>query len=294
VTEFLKGKIGFAVSLLAVLFTTADLIPAPDFLDVSLFGWSFGLAELYAVVASALGLSVYSYAVAYIGSDFRYAEHSERLGNVLYGLAIASPIVFASLLLVSVVSSLVDVIPAQALNVGLGVAAGFGTSLLTDRIRSLLARKDEQSRADLGSDRSAGSIERAARLLDEEHFDLAVVEAFRGLEVAARANVRTRAGAHWMSIVAEPLPGELRHALNELRSLRNRAVHGAEPISREDAALAVQTVGRVLAILDDKRRPRCTRCDSEELKYETGVDHGHEYETWVCESCGARDPYLPE
>jgi hypothetical protein len=249
--DFVKEKIAFAVALLAVLFTTSAFVANTSALSIDVFGADVHLRHLYYFVSGGLGLSVYCYGLRFISE--RPPRWVEAVGNALYAVSLIAPLAYVSLwMLLRVSAAVADIAPraipgALATIIGLGVGA-LG-SVVADRVRRALDRRDIASEKSTQEAQGVALLERARRLLDSGNPDLAVVEAYKAVEVAfsiKHGAGRTKQGAMWPPEFSD-FPQDLRERFAELRQLRNAAAHGASDISSTQAKQALDTADHVLA-----------------------------------------------
>jgi uncharacterized protein (UPF0332 family) len=97
---------------------------------------------------------------------------------------------------------------------------------------------------------------RAEQLYKDNHYDPAVVEAWKAIEVAARRALLQRGVPQQIRLSLHReiekyglLPRILGQALNEVRQTRNLAAHAIEPITEEQARNAIAVTPRILAAL---------------------------------------------
>lgn len=261
-TEFTKLKIGFALALLGTLFALHPLLDRSPDLGFVYLGYRLEVAHAYALTSGLLGLCVYLYAVTLLN------EHShswcERTGNTTYALAIMVLPIYGGLFLSAELADRVALShlawAAPAVAIGLGVGWIVLSQVFTWRIRRRLGERDRVSRIEQLARQEAESLDQARALFESEHFDLAVVEAWRALEarlrqallhrrIVARSDdaqavirVATRKG-----ILKEPTLG----LVAEMKRHWLVAV-SAEPLPRESAVQTLGAVRYILSILPAK------------------------------------------
>ena len=202
-TEFTKLKIGFALALLGALFTLHPLLDrAPD-LGFVYLGYRLEVNHAYAMTSGLLGLCVYLYAVALLND--RPHSRFERAGNAAYSLAILVLPIYGGLFLSAALAERVAVShvawAAPAVAIGLGSGWVVLSQVVAWRIGRRLGERDRISRMQQLAKQEAESLDQARSLLDGDHYDLCVVEAWRALEARLRQallsrRVLTRADDH--------------------------------------------------------------------------------------------------
>jgi hypothetical protein len=295
-TEFAKEKIAFAIGLLAVIFTLTPLLESYGSAGFLLVGLRIEIRQLYLFLSASLGLAVYFYGLQFMtGRRMRFAAVT---GDVFYALAMVGPLLFASLFLAVLLASAAARIFATVsiLPVIEGIVssiAGAGAMWAWFQLRATLDRKQKHSEAFSREQQEISQLRRAEDLLRAGHSDLAIVEAFRSLELAAPTLIPKlssldlkKKNREWFQILTERLPTELRAQLEMVRNARNLAAHGLEPITSAAAQEAVRTIGRVLAVLSANRADRCPQCGSTDVAQESGSDSGYSWQRARCLRCG--------
>jgi HEPN domain-containing protein len=132
---------------------------------------------------------------------------------------------------------------------------GVAAVALTIYTQKSLGRRETQSTIDKYSKEEIAIIERAHKLLRTGYYDLAVVEAFKAIEISAKKYLLGKgfeiSPSRWFlsSAITEVLPPALMAGLHKLRQARNTAAHGASPISeslaKEMIPLATSIVARL-------------------------------------------------
>lgn len=298
-TEFAKEKIAFAIGLLAVVFTLTPLLGSYGSAGFLLVGLRIEVRQLYLFLSATLGLAVYFYGLQFMtGRRMRFAAVA---GDVFYALAMVGPLLFASLFLTVLFAgaaarlfATVSILPV--LEGIISSIAGAGAMWTWFQLRATLDRKQKHSEAFSREQQEISQLKRAEELLRSGHNDLAIVEAFRALELAAPTLIPKlgsldlkKKHREWFQILTDRLPTELRAQLESVRNRRNQAAHGVEPISATAAQEAVRTISRVLAVLSANRGDRCPQCGSSGLAQEFGSDSGYSWQRDRCLNCGWAD-----
>jgi len=297
--EFTKEKIAFAIGLLAVLFTLTPFLDQYGTTGFDLVGVTFSIYRLYLFMSAVLGLAVYSYGIQF--TTERTLRPAVVAGDVFYVVAIVAPALFAALFVIAEAADAAAPIVRSPsfgtlLQNGLSAIAGAGASLAGYLFGKKLDTKEKRAEAAKRELLEVAALRRAEDLFKAGHFDLAVVEAFKALEVASRGipaahrptgrRPRTR---DWFQIVSGFMPEDLRPRLEQARRVRNMAAHSVEPVVESTARETLNTVNKVLAILAGDRAKRCPECGSDDLVTEQGSDSGFAWERSRCRNCGFVD-----
>jgi len=98
-------------------------------------------------------------------------------------------------------------------------------------------------------------VERAHKLLGTGYYDLAVVEAFKAVEVSAQKYMLSKgigtSQSRWFSssAISKVLTPELMLGLQQMREARNKAAHGTDPISEALAKKMIPLATSIVARL---------------------------------------------
>lgn len=255
--EFSKHKIAFSVAFLAILFSINPLVKEIGILGYSIYGKFISINHLYYFISVVFALSVYAYGIQFLSE--KRMQAASTIGNSLYALAMASPWLYGILFLVIFAAeSLGEIITPLTINIFIGIsgaivgAAGLRAVYL---IQAKLSEKDQEAVATSLSRDESLFINRAMELLSAEHFDLSIIEAFRAIEASAKKALLEKGVSYhpnkWVTVVFQEklLPTELSKALNTIWQARNKAAHGAEPISKVQAYELVSVASRIVAVL---------------------------------------------
>lgn len=294
-SDFTKEKIAFAIGLLAVLFTLTPALKDYEQLGFAILTLRLELRHLYLFLAATLSLGVYFYGVQFLTT--RSIRFFTLVGDVFYALAIVAPALYLCLFLIGLLIEVVtpvlrSPIVLNVLQLTLSTISGAVAALYWNRTRKVLAVKQQQSETRRRTALELGTLRRAEALFRDGHYDLAVVEAFRALEIAVRdASVDVsrgiRRGARdWFQVLMESLPEQVRPSLERARRVRNKAVHAVEPVSEEDAKEALGTTSKVLAVIGSVALDSCPNCGSANLIEESDGDHGFSWSRRRCTNCG--------
>jgi HEPN domain-containing protein len=270
-TEFTKTKMHFALAFLGTLFALHPLIDkfgdtvGFDYLNVFL-----KLYYVYYLIACLLGLTVYFYALAMLSE--RAYSWMEKCGNYSYALAVMVLPLYGALYVSSLAAELLGEahiawLGPTVVPLGLGVLWLLVSQILAWRLRKRLGDKDRKIKVEQLAEHEISALNHASTLFGENHYDLAVIEAWKAIEARLRRvlilhglpdrfddpdamiHAATRKG-----IVTKPT----RALLEELRRQWNVAV-GFEPLTREAAAAALTAARNILSTIpveDTTTRPR--------------------------------------
>lgn len=250
-TSFAKAKIGFALTLLAVLFAIYPIIQEQINMGFVFFGFLIKIRFLYYTFALLLGVAVYTYAIAFI-SD-RFAKIIQRIGNIIYAVALVIPPLCGILWIVSLLlnaitslaagSFLVRVILLVLLSLLMSPVIFFVAYLLEKKLNS----KDKEARLHQLSQEEASHVERASEMLRAGNYDLSVFEGFKAIESALRKRIEEQEMriANLRDILTTSkltriLPYVTLNDLEEISNLRNDIVHAGKPVDRDLAKYIFQ------------------------------------------------------
>jgi hypothetical protein len=257
--DFTKTKIHFALALLGALFALHPFLQQFEDNGFLYLGYFLKLSHAYVVLAGLLALCVYCYGVTLIGD--RPHSWLERLGNYSYALAIIVLPLYGGLYVSSLVADLVGqshvAWAAPAVALGLGVGWFVLSQFLALVLRGRLGRQDRKKKIEDLAKREVAALSHARELFLGELYDLAVIEAWKGVEtrmqrvllVRGRAPRSMRpeaiiALAARRGIVSGPELG----LLKELKQHWDVAV-SSEPLSREAADKALGAARHVLSTI---------------------------------------------
>jgi hypothetical protein len=255
-STFLKEKIAFAVALLAALFTLTPILPDIGSTGFTLLGFTITVRLLYYVLSALLALAVYCY-----GVQFAFERPRRVLtvtGDVLYAVALVTPVAFLFLFagteLAAGFGKILRSQTATALTSAVaGALSAWFSTYLVFRTRRALAAKQRELEQRTFANQSILQLRRAEQLEHSGHYDLAIVEAFRAVESAARQSAVVRGQpfpSRWFDAIAPQLPTkDLQQDFEHFRRLRNMAAHAVEPVTADQARKALQVAARLLSFL---------------------------------------------
>lgn len=266
-TDFDKARIGFAVALLAILFAIYPAVKDLD-LTISLVGEDYKMMWFYYATLVLLCITVYIYGIRFAGTG--PSQQIQRVGNLFYILAFIIPPLAITLWVISLIENLLlkltsDSPYAQYITgavLSLLVLAAY--SFTVWRYASLLNKKEREVRVDFLSGEQKALIVRASEMFDAQYYDLAVSEAFKAIEstlhkaiIHKQVPIRGKGFQSIMdaSIKADLISKEDASSLSDIRGLRNKAVHEAEPINRESAEWVLEATRAILSQIEEKIIP---------------------------------------
>ena len=266
-TDFDKTRIGFAIALLAILFTIYPIIHNLD-LSFSLVGQNYRLIWFYYATLALLCITVYIYGIRFVGTD--PSQQIQRVGNLFYILTFIVPPVAVTLWVISLIENLIRQLTSESphtkyITAGLLILLVLGAYAWTVfRYTRLLNKKEEEVRVDFLSKEQETLVVRASEMFKAQHYDLTVSESFKAIESAFRKAIIQKQipirGKGFQSIMdasikANLISKESVSLLNEIRDLRNKAVHQVAPISKRSAERVLKATHTILSEIEEKIIP---------------------------------------
>jgi hypothetical protein len=267
--DFAKTKTAFAAGLLALLFTAWPVLQDTLGSSFRLFGLELTLKAVYATVTIALSISVYATGLRLLTQTA--LRSLEFVANATYALALVIPPAVGVLFVIATAADLVAPIvdPPGTIDLLTNIAsviAGAVSTLAFVRTTRTFQRRAVESQVALLEKHETTEFARAEELSRNEHYDLAVIDAYKSLESAAKKRLLAIGKLHFGPRVESPLkaavrtgliPSELQADLQFVQARRNMAAHSVEPTSKSDAESVLARSGRILAALtgpDDDTR----------------------------------------
>ncbi|MEA2239351.1 MAG: hypothetical protein QOC81_4075 [Thermoanaerobaculia bacterium] len=257
--DFTKQKVAFAVALLAVLFTITPLLQPFGSLGYAILGVQLTLLRLYYFLSIVLALAVYFYAIQFLTErDLRYPS---RLGDALYAVAIVTPALylalFAGFAAVEAAGSRMSDFWAEGLKSVIGMFLGVISATLVQRARRAIGRRGVQVQAEQLLQEATDLLRTADTLLQTGNYNLAVLEAWKAIDIAGRrlfilSDVfRKREGAAMWTLIERygSIPEHVMEEIQGLRRVRNAAANPASSASQEEAQTALHAAAKILAAL---------------------------------------------
>jgi hypothetical protein len=257
--EFTKTKIHFTLALLGSLFALHPFLQEFEDRGFLYMGYFLKVSYGYLAFAGLLALCVYLYGVTLVSE--RPHSWLERLGNYCYGLAIMSLPFYAGLYLASLLadrlgqSHLAWAAPGAA--IGLGIGWFVLSQLFAWFLRGRLGRQDRSAKVEQFAREEVKALADAQELLAGEHYDLAVMRAYRAVEARLRRvllgrGVNLSAGDPDGLITAAKRAGLLRESvLTQFQDLRRhwQVAVGNVPLTKEGGAAALAATRDILAAI---------------------------------------------
>jgi hypothetical protein len=258
-TEFTKTKIHFALALLAAIFALHPFLLRWEDFGFWYLGFEIKLFYAYLLVAGLLSLCVYFYGLTLFGE--RPHAGLEKLGNYLYALAAMILPLLGGLYLSSLLadrmgrSELAWAAPGVAL--GLGIAWLILSQVAAWLVRGRLAEQDRTTKVEQLAKQEIVSLNHARELFANDHYDLAVIEAWRAMDARLRRVLMAQSvtvdkpgpevlirATKKAGIVTGPAMG----LLEELKQHWHVAM-SSEPLTREAASAAMSNVRYLLSVI---------------------------------------------
>lgn len=260
-----KIKIGFAIGLLAGLFTLGPLVNESAF-SFSLFTIDIKLIYIYWVFVAILSLSVYFYALTLIKFE-KVNNIFNLLGNWTYAIALLYPPFVITIYLISLLSIVIaPVLKSDNFNsiisTILSAISGFAVSFLANKIQKRFKKEGDIENADRIKSKEIDSLEKAKVLYKSEFYDLVIVELWNTIELSFKRVFLQKAipfsPKSSIKIIEtirknKLLPIALIDELDQLRILRNKAAHPTDDlrISKQLADKALMTTEKILITVDN-------------------------------------------
>jgi HEPN domain-containing protein len=302
--DFSKVKIPFSLALLAVMFAISPLIQKYGDAHYTLFGLYITLSFIYLLFCILLGSSVYFYAIGLVG-DRPFFDYINKVGHVIYALALIVPPLFLILYPVSLLTDLLiaafkSPLFSKAIEYGGSAATGVAASIIANFIFRAFAARDRKEKIDRLSVQENQLLGRARQLFQQGYYDLAAAESWKAVEVALNKTFET-AGIrrHGQPISALLDLARKRELLNtreieelmSIRQVRNAAVHTERRVTQDEAQRALNISEKTIAVLD-KVADRCYFCGNifRLRNLETDDATGAS----VCKTCAKKNPNWKE
>ena len=300
-----KIKIGFAIALLAGLFTLGPLINGSSF-SLFLFSLELKITTIYWIFVALLALSVYFYALTLIKTE-KSNNIFQTVGNWTYALALFYPPFIISIYLISL---LIDVIAPIFKSEGIFNILSTIASVLSIvvflinlfsvyKTQQIFKKQDFKQWTERIKVEEITSLGKIKILYDSKLYDLVVTELWIVIERSFK-RVFTQKAIPYSSkspiqIIEtikknKLLPSALIEELEKIKLLRNRIVHPTEEltINKEDADKAFRATEKILIIINNYKE-RCYFCHKEYPLEELEVeDINGDY--FACKSCIKEHP----
>jgi hypothetical protein len=263
-TEFTKLKMHFTLALLGTLFALHPVVER-----VADYGFWYGFKDWqvylkifypYALIAGLLAFTIYCYALSFM-SD-KPASWSEKLGNYSYTLAVLVLPIYGGLYLADLLARELELTElkwavrlAPIVPVALGGFWVLVNAVVALWLRKRLSDKDRAAKIEQLAHQEVTALDRAPDLFATNHFDLAVIEAWKALEARLRRSLLLHGyrnpGDKPEDVIhaaqkARLLSPTARTQVQELKKHWHVAL-GTEPLSREAADSSLKLVRDILS-----------------------------------------------
>ncbi len=299
--ELDKIKIGFAIALLAGLFTLGPLINESTFSFI-LFTLVIKLTYIYWGFVAILSFSVYFYALTMIKFEkVNYIFHS--LGNWTYAFALLYPPIVITIYLISLLLNLIAPIISNnislVLSLILGAISSTIASALANKIQKRFKKEGDKENAERIKSKEIDSLEKSKLLYKSEFYDLVIIELWNTVELSFKRVFLQKAipftpksSIQIIDTIRKNklLPPALIDELDQLRILRNKAAHPTDDllISKQLADNALKTTEKILITIDNYKE-ECYYCHKEFPLKELEVEEiNGDY--FVCQNCLKEHP----
>jgi len=297
-----KIKIGFAIALLAGLFTLGPLVNESSF-SLTLFSIGIKITTIYWIFVVLLSLSVYFYALTLIKSE-KSNKIFQSVGNLTYALALFYPPFIVSIYLISILVNIIT--PILKLDFIINVITSVIASIVTflsgyfvRKIQKLFKKEDDKQWTERIKAEEMTSFGKTKILYDSKLYDLVIVELWNVIELSFKRvflqkaiPYSTKSTIQIIETIKKNklLPSTLIEDLEKMRLLRNKAAHPTDEliISREDADKALKATEKILIIINNYKE-RCYFCQKEYPLEELEVeDINGDY--FACKNCIKEHP----
>ena len=181
--EFAKTKIIFSVALLAALYTVNPVVLKFAEVGATVLGFTISMKLVYYLILACLGLSVYFYSVQFISE--KKIKYVQEAGDILYGIALAMPPAFLSLVLaIKAIDLMGKEELSKILSPLISAIVGVLTSLLSAKFKRKITTMRRASEAKVEEESEHEYLSRAIKLFDDKYFDLCILETFKAVESA--------------------------------------------------------------------------------------------------------------
>jgi HEPN domain-containing protein len=265
-TDFTKQKISFALALLGTLFALHPFVEKYADVGFDYEGYYLKVFYAFALSAGLLAFTVYCYAIALVSE--RVHGMMERMGNYAYAIAVMVGPLYGGLFIAHWLSDIFEAshLAWAAPGVALGVGVGWlvVSQVLAWLFHGRLSEEDRIAKIRQWADQEIAALNRAREMFDNQHYDLAVIEAWRAIEARLRRVLLAKGittgsespqqmidAAVRAKVVHEPSVG----LLQELRKQWNIAV-SFDPLSRQAAEAALHAARNILATISLSESPK--------------------------------------
>lgn len=263
----MKDKISFIVAFLGVVVALAPFKDSLQNIPVNMGLYSPSLLELIYLSLALLFLSTYLYAVDYIRygfkalDSFKIFKYIQIAGDTLYLLAVVSPIIYLSTWLVVKVAILIPSTTA-AFKVSSQLTSTLVSviSLVFTVYASWIQNKEmKKVKEQLLEDSSLTAENEAMALIEKNQWNLAIIEAFRSVELAINKNLvdlgiepSRMPMARGLDLLIKQgiITKDDYNKIQYIRELRNKAAHSTIEHSKDEALEVMNIVKEIVPKID--------------------------------------------
>jgi hypothetical protein len=262
-TEFTKTKMNFTLALLGTLFAIHKFVEKIEDwgFEYPFWDWVLDLKVIYVflLIAGLLSFTVYCYALSLRSA--KPSSWAERLGNYSYGLATMVLPFYGFLYLVHLLAEqLEDRHMARAVRIvplALAVVGFMLWQVLALWMRKHLGDKDHSTKLEHLVELEIKAVDRAPDFLEDHHYDLSVIEAWKAVEARLRRVLLqhgvTDPGDDPQTLIdTASRAGIFTEATGKMiRNLHQewKIAVSTEPLSKEAAEMALRTARDILATI---------------------------------------------
>jgi hypothetical protein len=300
--ELDKLKIGFAIALLAGLFTLGPLVNESNF-SFLLFTIDIKLTYIYWFFVAILSLSVYFYALTLVKIE-KANNIFQSLGNWTYAIALLYPPFVITIYLISLLSNIIAPILKSSsvtfiIGIILGTMSSIIASILVNKIQVKFKKEGDKESAERIKSKEINSLEKSKILYQSEFYDLVIVELWNTVELSFKRVFLQKAipfspksSIQIIDTIRKNklLPTTLIDELEQLRIHRNKAAHPTDDllISKQLADKALKTTEKILIAIDSYKE-KCYYCNKEYPLNELEVEETNG-DYFVCNNCLKEHP----
>ena len=268
------------------------------------FGLSISVDFVYLLFCGLLSSSVYFYGVGLI-SEGKFFEIMNKVGHMLYAIALVAPPLFILLYPVSLVSEYFVIatklpIVAKVIEYGASLVLSVISSLLLSIIVSAFSKRDKKAKVERLEIEETQYLLRSKQLFNEGYYDLSVAESWKAVEIGLlkmfevighAPNPKTMQNLLDSAVKKNILSKSQMDELVSVRKARNSAVHAERKISKNEAQEAIELTEKVIAGLE-KVEDSCYFCGKKFPVLSMKVDDNGGIT--VCKDCDKKNPNWEE
>ncbi|MGV2883616.1 HEPN domain-containing protein [Paenibacillus taichungensis] len=234
-TDFTKVKVGYALALLAALFSLNPLLEKMGGNGFELFGIKLEIDVFYYLIICLLGLAVYIYSIGFITE--KPLSYFEKIGNAIYASSVMVPLLYFILWLLSLIGSFFEMIlKTNYSELVFSILSAIITSIVTGisfyLVNKRMNIKDRNSISEQYERKEINLIKDAETLYNLGMYSATVMHAFSSLEYLVRKLIAEKGmqkdnnvKLFDYAIDKGLIPIDLQTDINTIRTIRNRAAH---------------------------------------------------------------------